>query len=140
VGSILHEIQTVHVPFGSYSESEIKIDELDEEDGPAYFQTPELRNKSVIVTGYVNGDPNEMFIFASDISAEQEREFDPPLILDENSPSTNVVLTIDMDMWFVDGNSNVLDPRDPNNKSIIEENIKNSIGIFEDEDGDGEDD
>jgi hypothetical protein len=140
VGSNLHEIQSVQVPFGSYEESQIKIDELNEEDQAAYYQNPELRNRSIYVTGYLNGDPNQMFMFLSDLSVEQEREFNPPLVLDENSPSTNIVLTVNMDIWFVDSNGNPLDPRDPNNQSIIEQNIKNSIGVFEDEDGDGEDD
>jgi hypothetical protein len=40
----------------------------------------------------------------------------------------------------LDTNGNPLDPRSASNKSIIEENIKNSIDIFEDEDDDGEED
>lgn len=140
VGSNLHEIDTVRVPFGSYSESEIEIDELDEEDEAAYTQNPQLQNKSILVTGYLNDNPNETFIFTSDLSAEQEREFEPPLVLAEGSPSTNIVLTINLDTWFRDNDGNPLDPRIPNNKSIIEENIKNSFDVFEDDDDDGEDD
>ncbi|RMD93031.1 MAG: hypothetical protein D6813_04825, partial [Calditrichaeota bacterium] len=137
VGSNVHVIETVQVPFGSYKESEIEIDDLDPEDGAVYTQNPELQDLSILVKGFVNDDPNQNFIFTSDLSEEQEKEFNPPLVLDENSPSTNVVLFINMEQWFVDQNGNPLDPRSPANKEIIEDNIKASIDVFEDHDDDG---
>lgn len=136
----VHEIQTVQVPFGTYEESEIKIDELEAEDSAAYAQNPELQDRSILVKGFVDGDTSQTFVFSSDLSAEQEREFDPPLVLNENSPSTNLVLIINLDTWFVDDDGDPLDPRSHGNKEIIEDNIKKSIDIFEDEDDDGEDD
>jgi hypothetical protein len=129
-GSTLHEIETVEVPFGSYKESEIEIDELDPEDGAVYS----------VVKGYLNGDPNNTFIFTSDLEEEQEREFEPPLVLNESEPSTSIVLAIDMGMWLVDGDGNLLDPSFESNRSMIEGNIKASIDVFEDEDDDGEED
>ncbi len=140
VDSTAHEIQSVQIPFGSYKESEIEIDDLDSLHGTVYTQNPELQNKSILVKGYLNDDPNETFVFSSDLEAEQEEEFDNPLVLDENSPSTSIVLTISLDSWFVDGNGNLLDPRIAGNKSQIEENIKNSIDVFEDENENGLDD
>ena len=137
-GSNLYEIGTAQVPFGSYKKSRIKIDDLDSEDGTVYTQNPELQNRSIFISGFLNNDPNLAFEFTSDLNEEQEREFNPPLILDENSPSTSIVLTIDIDAWFMDGNGTPLDPSSPSNKSIIEDNIKNSIDVFEDEDDDGE--
>ncbi len=138
VGSDVHVIETIEVPFGIYKESEIEIDDLEPEDGDAYIQNPELQDLSIRIEGFLNDNPNETFVFTSDLSEEQEREFNPPLVLDENSPSTNIVLTINMDTWFVDGNGNLLDPRSPGNKSIIENNIKDSLEVFEDKDDDGE--
>jgi len=138
VGSNLYEIGTAQVPFGSYKRSRIKIDDLDPEDGTVYTQNPDLQNRSIFISGFLNNDPNLAFEFTSDLNEEQEREFNPPLILDENSPSTSIVLTIDIDAWFMDGNGTPLDPSSPSNKSIIEDNIKNSIDVFEDEDDDGE--
>jgi hypothetical protein len=137
VGADVHVIDTIEVPFGSYKESEIEIDDLEPEDGEVYNQNPDLQDLSIRVEGSFNGNP---FVFTSDLSEEQEREFEPPLVLDENSPSTNIVLVLNLDMWFVDSNGNPLDPSLPNNKSIIENNIKNSLQVFEDEDDDGEDD
>lgn len=136
----LHEIQTVQVPFGTYEESEIEIDELTEKDSLLYAQNPELQDRSILVKGFVNDDTTQTFTFSSDISASQEREFDPPLVIDENSPSTNIVLIINLDSWFVDDDGDLLDPRSSGNRETIEENIKNSIDVFEDEDDDGDDD
>lgn len=138
VGSNLHEIESILVPFGSYKESEIEIDDLKAEDGEVYNQNPDLQDRSVLVQGYLNDDPNDIFTFASDLDKEQEKEFNPPLTLDENSPTTNIVLTLDMSTWFMDENGNPLDPRLESNRSKIENNIKNSIDVFEDEDDDGE--
>jgi hypothetical protein len=138
-GSALHEIQSVVVPFGSYKETEIEIDDLDKEDGAVYTQNPELQDKSILVKGFVNGDRSQAFTFSTKLEAEQEREFNPPLILDENSPSTNIVITIDMSKWFLLRGDNI-DPRISDFRSIIEENIEASLDIFEDDDDDGEDD
>lgn len=140
VDTTVHQIQSIQVPFGSYKESEIEIDELSEKDSVLYAQNPELQDRSILVKGHLNQDTTQTFVFSSDLHAEQEREFDPPLVLDENSPSTNIVLVIDLNTWFVDHNGDPLDPRSPNNQSTIEKNIKSSIDIFEDEDGDGDDD
>lgn len=140
MGSTLHEIETVEVPFGSYKESEIEIDDLDPEDGAVYTQNPELQGRSILVKGYLNGDPNNTFMFTSDLEEEQEREFEPPLVLNESEPSTSIVLAIDMGMWLVDGDGNLLDPSFESNRSMIEGNIKASIDVFEDEDDDGEED
>jgi len=136
----LHEIQTVQVPFGTYEESEIEIDELTEKDSLLYAQNPELQDRSILVKGFVDNDTTQTFTFSSDISASQEREFDPPLVIDENSPATNIVLVINLDSWFVDDDGDPLDPRSSGNRETIEENIKNSIDVFEDEDDDGDDD
>ena len=139
-GSNLYEIGTAQVPFGSYKKSRIKIHDLDPEDGTVYTQNPDLQNRSIFISGFLNNDPNLAFEFTSDLNEEQEREFNPPLILDENSPSTSIVLTIDIDAWFIDSAGTPLDPSSPSNKSIIEDNIKNSIDVFEDKNDDGEKD
>lgn len=139
-GTTSHEITTVQVPPGTYKELEVEIDELKPEHGAVFTENPELQNWSILVTGFLDGDSAKTFTFASDLEEEQEQEFKPPIVLDEASPSTNVVLTVDMDSWFVDGNGGFLDPALAQNKSRIEENIKNSIDVFEDRDDDGKKD
>lgn len=138
--SNLYEIGTIQVPFGSYKELEIEIDDLKAEDGAVYTQNPELQDLSIRVEGYLNGDSTDTFVFTSDLSEEQEREFNPPLVLDENSASINLVLTINMDTWFVDSSGNFLDPRIESSYAKIEDNIEASLEVFEDKDDDGEED
>lgn len=140
VGSSIHEIETFQVPFGSYKEMEIEIDDLDGEHGAVYIQNPELQDLSIRVEGFLNGDSTDTFVFTSDLSEEQEREFNPPLVLDEGSASINLVLTINMDTWFVDSSGNFLDPRIESNYAKIEDNIEASLEVFEDKDDDGEED
>lgn len=140
VGDSMYVIAVVDLPIGIYEEMEIEIDELKAEDGAVYVQNPNLQDLSIYVTGYVNGDTTQKFIFVSDLSEEQEKEFDLPLVIDAASPDTNVVLTIDTSMWFVDDDGNFIDPRLPGNQRVIEKNIKKSIEMYEDENDDGEDD
>jgi hypothetical protein len=132
-------IDNIPVPFGTYKEVEIEVDELKAEDGQIYNDNPQLRNLSVLVTGYVDGDQNQSFVFTSDIDEEVEIEFDSLLTIDENTPSTQIVLIIDVNSWFIDKDGQPLDPRSEDNKSEIENNIKRSIDAFEDENDDGED-
>lgn len=137
-GSDIHQVDTVRVPFGRYKKSKIKIDELDAEDGAVFFEHPELQELSIRVEGFVDGDSKQSFVFLSDEEEEQEREFEPLLVLDENSPSTTVVLVLRTDTWFMDEDGGFLDPRGPENHDDIEENIEESIEVFEDRDDDGE--
>ncbi|MFQ5650032.1 MAG: hypothetical protein ACE5IY_08825 [bacterium] len=87
-------IETLEVPYGIYKESEIEIDKLDPEDGAVYTQNPELQERSILIKGFMNGDSTETFTFVSEFSEEQKREFSPALVLDQNSPATNVVLVV----------------------------------------------
>ncbi len=137
-GTDLHEIATLTVPPGSYKELEVEIKKLKPEDGTIFDTYPELQNRSLLVKGFVDNDSSATFEFASAMEFEQEQKFDPPLVIDETTTSTSIVLTINMDNWFVDANGNFLDPRLPENKHVIEQNIKRSIDIFEDKDHDGE--
>jgi|Deesub1362B_J571_1020462.scaffolds.fasta_scaffold02419_2 hypothetical protein len=136
----VHVLGSTQVPFGIYKEMEIEVEKLEPEDGDAYTQNPDLQNWSIRVEGYLNGDTTKTFVFTSDISVEQEQEFNPPLVIDQTSPSTNVVLVIDVGSWFLDANNNPIDPTVPENRSLIEKNIKASFKVFEDEDDDGKED
>lgn len=136
----LQVISTVQVPFGTYEEMEIEIDKLSPRDSTVYAQNPDLQNLSVRVEGYLDGDPANTFVFTSALSAEQEREFNPPLLINETTPSRNIVMTIDTSVWFVDRNNNPIDPTVAANQRLIENNIKASIKVFSDDDDNGIDD
>ena len=72
VGVELQELQTVELPYGSYEEMEIEIDDLDPDDVELYRDNPEIQDLSILVKGHLNGDPNQNFVFVSDLEEEQE--------------------------------------------------------------------
>jgi hypothetical protein len=58
--------------------------------------------------------------------------------------SANVTLQVDVTTWFLDENLDLIDPSTAStggpNESVVEENIQNSLHLYEDEDRDGDDD
>ena len=135
---------TVDVPADVYDEIEFDIHKVSNDDpGDADFraQYPDMVGKSIRVTGTFNG---EAFTYETDLSVEQEYDLNPPLTVDANSPSANVTVLFDLSGWFVDGSGNLIDPRTANdggaNEGLVEENIKQSVEAFEDDDHDGHDD
>lgn len=88
-----------------------------------------------------NGEP---FTYVTDLDEEQELELAPPLEVADSSVDTNLTLRLDVAQWFRSDQAALIDPRTANpgepNESLVEENIKNSIKAFEDEDEDGNED
>jgi len=80
----------------------------------------------------------------SDLDEEQELELAPPLVVADGAGDTKLTLRMDIARWFSDDQGALIDPRTANpggpNESLVEENIKNSIKAFEDEDEDGQED
>ena len=127
---------------GTYDEIEFDIHEVTGNDDDAFFLVdhPELDGKSIIVTGTYN---TVAFTYETDLNEEQELQLDPVLVIGEDAPSTNVTLRFDVSTWFVDATGRLFDPAtalvgEPN-ENLAEENIRNSIKAFEDEDRDGDD-
>jgi hypothetical protein len=90
---------------------------------------------SGIITGTYNGVP---FTFKTAITSVEEVEISPPVVVTAAaSTTTNVTLTINPKLWFID-QGQVLNPLDPNNQHEIDESIRTSfIKAFEDDDHDG---
>lgn len=130
----------VSIPFGTYDELEYEITKLTPQDTAVYNANPDLQGYSISIRGYVDGDTNAAFTFKSAIEVEQEREFSPPLAVNETSPVVVLMLSIDTSMWFSDGAGAFLDPRDPQNQQAIERNVRASINAYQDNDNDGDDD
>lgn len=89
--------------------------------------------------GTWNGSP---FVYTSDLSAEQEIEFFPPLMVEEGTTSTNLTILVDLTNWFRDEAGNLVDPataaRGGANEDLVEANIEDSCEAYEDDDEDGE--
>jgi len=137
----------IDAPAGTYDELEFEIHKPDDdepEDREFLEQHPEFRDVSIRVKGTFNG---EEFLFLQDLNEDQEREMNPPLVVEEGGEPVNVTLMIDVSTWFTsDGTptGSLIDPRTANkggaNENLVEENIENSIEAFEDDDVDGDDD
>lgn len=133
---------TIPIPAGTYDEVDFEIHKVsddDAEDAAFQMEHPDFEELSIRVQGTFNGDP---FTFESDLNVEQEFELTMPLVVTDASVTTNVTVLVDLSQWFV-VSSAVVNPALGNKggqfEGAIEENIKQSIEAFEDEDRDGDD-
>jgi hypothetical protein len=134
---------TASVAPGRYDEIEFEIHKPengsgDDSDAGFLQQHPEFAGVSVRVEGSWNGEP---FTFTSDVNAEQEVSLDPVLVVSEGGGDTELTLFVDLSTWFADGAGSLVDPRTAteggSNQTLVENNIKRSIDVFEDRDDDG---
>lgn len=130
----------VEVPPGTYEEIEFEIHKPDDDD-PADLaflnEYPDFTDVSIRVRGTWNGTP---FTYETDLNAEQELDFVPPLAVGE-ATVVNVTIFVNIDTWFRDANGDLVDPATANkgepNENLVRDNIIRSIEAFEDDDGDG---
>lgn len=127
-------------PAGIYDEFEIEIEKPDDLD--VNVSDPDFRDEtgsySIVVKGIYNG---EEFTFRSSEDFEIEIDLNPPLEIGEDD-SALLVISVDVSSWFKGPNGEDLDPKDPANTELINENIENSFEAFEDlfDDDDDDDD
>ena len=131
---------SIDLPAGTYREVKYKVHKANMTDDATFLAAhPEFDQRSVRVVGTYNGTP---FVFTSDVSAEQEASFNPPLAVD-GTTGTDLTLFVDLSTWFL-VNGVLVDPAQANDQqplaSDVSNNIKASIRVFEDDDRNGEDD
>ncbi len=141
-GGTDHQV-TIPIEPGTYDELEFDIHKVsndDPEDAEFRAAHPDLVGISIRVQGTFNGDP---FTFVTDLNVEQEFELNPPVVIDEETVTTNVTVRMDLAAWFRDQSGNLIHPAQANKggefESLVTENIKQNIEAFEDRDGDGDD-
>lgn len=123
---------SVNIPAGSYGEVNFEIYKVTPQD-PAALQV--LLDRSLHVEGTYN---HQSFTFESSLDVEQELVMTPALVVTDTG-ATNITIQVSLDRWFRDVNSGaLLDPRDVQNRSAIEEAIKVSLKAFKDDDHDGQ--
>lgn len=134
----------IAIPPGTYDEVEFEIHKVsndDPEDADFLLANPTMDGKSIVVVGTYNG---VNFTYETDLNEDQEFDLVPNLVIGEDAPPTNVTIRFDLSTWFVDGGGNLFDPatalKGGVNEDLAENNIKNSIEAFEDEDEDGHED
>ncbi|HEU5304173.1 MAG TPA: hypothetical protein VFU40_05965 [Gemmatimonadales bacterium] len=126
---------------GTYDRVDLEIHKPSGSSDAAFLQAhPEFENVSVRVTGTYNG---EGFTYTGDLDIELEFNLVPELTVGETA-TTDLTLFVSLDSWFRDQGGTLLHPASANpggaNESIVEENIKNSLKAFKDDDHDGRDD
>lgn len=126
------------LPPGTYREIEFDVDAVEsgERASSAAFLSahPDFRNVSVRVEGTFDGKP---FTFQTAQDFEVEFEFRTPFVV--GAGASSLTLNIDVASWFQNGTT-ILDPSNPENRSLITNNINRSISAFEDDDHDGRED
>ena len=134
---------TVNIPAGTYEEFETKIEAISSEnegrqqESAAFLAAnPNFRGVSIRVEGTYNGAP---FVYFTGVEAEIELEFNPDMVVD--GATNNLTVHVDMSRWFLNSSGVRIDPNTANsggaNKSLVDENIKRSFDVFEDDDRDG---
>jgi hypothetical protein len=133
---------TVDVLPGTYDEFEFKVHKpSDDAENAAFLAAhPDFNGVSIRVTGTWNGAP---FTYETDVSAEQEMDLSPPLVVTDAGTS-DFTLYIDLGTWFRASDNSLIDPSSANNggpnESVVNSNITSSFDAFEDENHDGHDD
>jgi len=133
---------TVDVLPGTYDEFEFKVHKpSDDAENAAFLAAhPDFDGVSIRVTGTWNG---AAFSYTTDVTAEQELELVPALVVTDAGTS-DFTLYIDIGTWFRASDNSLIDPSSANNggpnESVVNSNITQSFGAFEDENHDGHDD
>ena len=93
---------------------------------------------SIIIDGtvYRTGQSDTAFVYRSKVDAQQKYDLVPSLPITESNPDANVTLLISSGSWFT-GPGGLVDPTDPNNEGVIDENLKAAIRAFKDNNKDG---
>ena len=139
LGQGAEQLVTIDVEPGTYDEVEFDIHKVggdDPADSAFVADHPDFEDTSVRVQGTFNG---EEFVYESDLNVEQELGLAPNLVIDENTTSTDVTIHVDLATWFRSSSGGLVDPATANkggdNENLVEDNIKNSMEAFGDEEG-----
>ncbi len=150
ISGAVHEIAVSAVKLGTYREVGFVIHRVNDYDLDNF--TPAERapfadflageRYSMIIDGVVfkNGTGGQPFTYRSRVNEEHKYNLNPPLVITSSNPDVTVTLRISSASWFLGTGSVLLDPTDPNNEDVINNNLKASIKVFRDDDRDGEED
>ena len=130
---------TVDLPAGTYDELMLQIHKPTSTADAAFVgANPEFNGISIRVNGTFNGTP---FSFTTDLTQVVRIALSEPVEVVEDG-EVGLTLLLDVGSWFLDqGGTALLDPAalSQQDRSRIEQNIRQSFHAFEDDDADGED-
>ena len=134
------------VPFADYSRIEFdvhrtqpsEISGMSAADQAAFTDFLAGQVYSIIIEGtvYRTGQSDTSFVYRSKVDAQQKYDLVPALSITENNNQANVTLLLSSGSWFT-GPAGLVDPTDPNNEGVIDENLKATIRVFKDNNKDG---
>ncbi len=137
---------TATVPVGSYHEVQLQIHRPTNANEDAAFLTdhPDFAGTSIRLTGTYQkaGDPAPVpFTYTTDLTSVLNIELERPIDVADGA-EVGVTLSIDLSGWFADvGGSGLVNPAEALDgqplESRVEQNIRSSFHVFEDEDADG---
>jgi hypothetical protein len=137
----VQQISIDNFPAGTYDGVKFEIHRIDQDDIDSLSSAEQATfadflagsRYSVIIDGnyYQNGQATP-FTYKSQIDAEIELPINPPLVVDSTQTTANLTLRISSAGWFVDSNNNLIDPTDSTNAYIIDQNLKNFLSAYRD--------
>ncbi|PEN05977.1 hypothetical protein CRI93_10865 [Longimonas halophila] len=135
------------VEAGSWDELEFEIDRLERDDDDearvldeANF--PEDTSIRVEGTYTLAGGEAQPFVFTTDLEAEQELEFEPPVTVSPESEE-QITLSVRLNDWFRQSDGTLINPDDANAGGAFEDNVEDRIQDsidYEEDDDDSDDD
>ena len=147
----MQQISISNIPFGTYNRfefqihkvSQSEIDTLSASQKATFADFLSGDRFSIIIDGnlYKNGQSTATaFTYKSRINVEFEKTLSPNLVISQTQTTFNLTLQISSAGWFLDQNKSLLDPTNPNNFSVIENNLKSFLKAFKDNNKDGKED
>ncbi len=129
------------IPVGEWEKVEFEVEPRDDDDTSLSTNVPVDHSILVEGTWTPSGGAPTSFSWTSDLDAEQEIQFSPPLLVTADAP-VNVTFRFGIDAWFRNGSGNLIDPTqiDDDLEEQIEENTETSIEGYRDDDRDGDED
>lgn len=145
-GSI-QTVGSITVPFGSYSKIEYDVHRVEQPEVSSLPASEQAQfaeflldqRYSIIINGIVYNTEAapDTFAYRSKVDAKQKADFDPAIEVTETAPAVNATVVISSANWFKNQLGALVDPKDTNNESVIDENLKASIKIYKDNNKDG---
>ena len=127
------------VPEGLYDELQFKIKRRPYHTG-VITNDPDFdegnRKYAMIIRGTLNG---EDFLFRSDKVFKMDLDLNPPLQVNSGA-DTELMISIDVEKWFVGNNGRELDPKNQRDIQFIEQNIRKTFIILKRQFNSGNDD
>lgn len=145
----MQQISISNIPFGTYNKfkfeihkvSQSEIDTLSVSQKATFADFLSGDRYSIIIDGnvYKNGQATA-FTYKSKVDVEFEKTLSPNLVISQTPTIFNLTLQVSSAGWFLDQNKSLLDPTNPNNFSVIENNLKSFLKAFKDNNKDGKED